>query len=448
MLLALRSRLNAWISDPSIQRLLKNTSLLFGAESIVTLISLIQFPIISRWLGPENYGLWGLAQSWVGLVGQLFGFRLWETVIKFLSQFMAAKDETRALAVLKLCFFLEALVAAFIFLVLVLSADFAGSFVFRSFPGGADLIRLETLHILMLFSSSIWVAVLRVFDRFKKLSLYNVVFAIAQFGLWMLIVKLNAGLGGLILAGILVKFFQTLTLAWIAQRELRKRFGRHWFTADLNALRGYRREIGVMLFSMNVDTLRKIAMGNADMLVIGWLTNPTQVGIYRLAKQLALYFGRVTNPIYESLYPEVTRLYAAEGAIAVRKFVRRLMGGVLAGLAAALAGAYLLAPWLIPPIFGSEYILSIPLFYVIMLTNLWVVGLWIPSVMLSAGQARRLTLINTISSLVMLSLLLVFVYLWGAWGAALALISFHLTWLLLAYPAARRALTGPEAKPA
>jgi len=177
---------------------------------------------------------------------------------------------------------------------------------------------------------------------------------------------------------------------------------------------------------------------NADLVVLGWLTTPTQAGVYRLAKQLSASFGRFTNPIYDSLYPEVARLYAAEGPAAVRALVGRLMRGVLAGLAIAIAGAYLLSPWVVPLVFGPEYIPSVPLFYLIVLGNLWAVGLWIPSVMLSAGRAKQLTVINTISSLVMLATLLILTQLWGAYGAAIALLSFHIVWLALGLPAARR----------
>ncbi|HLB45642.1 MAG TPA: oligosaccharide flippase family protein [Anaerolineales bacterium] len=440
MLQALRSRLSAWIGDASLKRLIKNASMLFGAETLVTLIGVVQFPLVTRWLGVENYGAWGIVSSWVGLVAQILSFRLWETVIKYLSQFTLADDEPRALAILKLCLFIDFTVAAVTFVVISASADMAARFVLQSRPDGADLIRLEAFNVLAGVSMSVWVAVLRVFDRFRHISVYNVFSAVAILVSWMAAFALGAGVGGIILATALVKIGQTLVLALLARRDLRRRFQENWLSADLGMLRGYRREIGVMLFAMNVDALRKIATGNADMVILGWLATPAQAGVYRLAKQLASYFGRLTNPLYDTLYPEVARLYAAEGPARVRALVWKLMRGVLVGLVASLAGAYALSPWLVPPIFGPEYVPAIPLFYILVLTNLWVILLWAPSVLISAGKTRQLTTINTICSLLLLILLLVLTPLWGSTGAAVAQVCFYLIWLMLVYPVARQVL--------
>ncbi len=440
MIRKIRARIGAWIGDASLKRLVKNASLLFGAETVVTLIGAVQFPLVTRLLGVENYGAWGIVISWVGLIGQIIAFRLWETVIKYFSQFMIGEDEPRALALLKLCLLIDFIVGVVTFFVVAASAGLAASFVLKARPDGADLIRLEAFNMLMGMSMSVWMAVLRVFDRFKVISAYNVASAIALFVFWMLALALHAGVGGLILATAVVKLCQTLALAIMARRDLQKRFKGSWFAADLNTLRGYWREIWVMLFSMNVDAIRKIALGNADMVVLGWLATPAQAGIYRLAKQLASFFGRLTNPIYDTLYPEVTRLYQTEGPARVREMVQRLMRGVIAGLVVSVVGAYAVSSWLIPFIFGADYVPAIPVFQIVILTNVWVIGLWIPSVLLSAGRAKQLTTINIITSLVMILFLLLAVPRWGSLGAAAALVGFHVVWLTLSYPAAKKLL--------
>jgi len=406
MLASLRSRLSAWIGDASLKRLIKNSSMLFGAETIATLISLVQFPLVTRLLGPEEYGVWGIVVGWVGLVGQIVSFRLWETVVKYVSEFAAQGREDRVLAIIKLCMLIEIIVGLVFTLTLGLSAEWTSRALLRR-ADGADLIRLETLHLMMSWGSGIWMPLLRVFDRFRRIAVFNTVSAFATFALTLSALALRLGVAGMIVTMTIVALGQTMALAMMAERELRKRFHRHWLTADLGALRGRRREILVMLFSMNIDALRKIAVGNADMVILGWLATPAQVGVYRLAKQLSSFFGRLTNPVYDTLYPEVARLYPAEGPAAVRMLVKRLMKGLLVALGFATAGAYALSPWVVPLIFGAEYRPAIPVFFVILLTNIWVVGLWAPSVMVSAGHAKHLTVINTLASLSMIVALLV-----------------------------------------
>ncbi len=439
MIQLLRVRLSAWIGDTTLKRLLKNASMLFGAETLVTLISVVQFPLVTRLLGSANYGAWGVVISWVSLVGQVVSIRLWETVIKYVTQFLAQHDEDRARAIIKLCMLIDLVLSLLFVLVLGLTAEWVAAWLVKR-PDGADLIRLETLHIMMTLGSAVWVPLLRAFGRFRQISIFNVVSAVMIFAFFMAALSLGLGVAGMITAVTLVALGQTVAVAIMAERELRAHFKRHWITADLRALSGYRREVGAMLFSINIDSLRKIVVGNADMVMLGWLATPAQVGVYRLAKQLASYFNRLTDPIYDTLYPEVARLYAAEGPAAVRALVNRLMRGVLLGLAASIAGAYILSPWLVPLILGPEYVASISLFHIVVLSNLWAVGLWVPSVMLSAGRAKQLTAINTVSSLMMLVMLLVLVRPLGALGAAIALLFFHGTWLALAYPAARKVL--------
>ncbi|MBI3244040.1 MAG: oligosaccharide flippase family protein [Chloroflexi bacterium] len=437
----LRARLSNWVGDNALKRLIKNASFLFGAEALVTLISAVQFPLVTRWLGAENYGALGIVISSVALVGQLLSFRLWETVIKYFTKYLMVNDEGRALAILKLCLFIDFSMSAIIFAVISLAAGWLAALVVKR-PDGADLIRLQAFHALVLVSMSVWMALLRVFDRFKFISAYNVVSAIALFALSVIMLALGGGVAGMIIAATLTNLGQTLILTFLAGRELKSRFRRHWFTADLRSLREDWHDIWVMLFSMNIDTLRKIAMNNADLVVLGWFTTPAQAGVYRLAKQLASYFGRLTNPVYDTLFPEVAKLYTTEGPARVRAMVTRLTRGIAIGLAGSFIGAYLFSGWLVPVIFGSEYIPAIPLFYIILLTNILAIMLWAPSVLLSAGRAKQLTAINTISSLVMLTLLLVLTWRWGSVGTAIALVSFHVTWLSLTYPATRKALAG------
>ncbi len=442
----IRFRLGQWIGDVALKRLVKNASLLFGAETIVTLISVVQFPLVTRWLGPENYGLWGLVTSWVDLIGPIVSLRTWETLTKFFGEFLVSQDEARALAILKLCALISFSVGTITFVFISLTAGWASDLLIKH-PSGADLIRLEALHGLLMTSMGLWMVILRVCDRFRVISTYNVISATVQFMLTLLALWAGLGVVGMILVATVVNSFQTLALYILAERELRKRFSGHWLRADLRALSNRRREISVMLFSMNIDSLRKSVMGNADTLMLGWFTTPAQVGVYRLARQLASYFGRLTNPIYETLYPEVTRLYAAEGPTRVRKLVRRLTWGIVVGLGILFTGAYLLSGWLVPIIFGSKYAPAIPVFYIVLLTNIWAILLWAPSVMMAAGRARQLTTINTACSLIMVILLFILVPRWGSIGAAVSAVAFHVIWLSLMYFATRKVLATPIPAP-
>lgn len=417
----IRVTLRAWFNDATIRRVLKNTALLFSAEMVGTVIGAIQFPLVTRMLGLENYGLWGLAISWVGLIGQIFGFRLLETIIKYLNKFIAEKDEPRALAILKLCVYLDLGVGLLISLGLLLSSDLAARyFLYRSYSGGADLIRLETFSNLMTITAGVWVAVLRVFDRFRQLSIFSAGAAVVQFVLWMLVLWLGGGLGGLILAAAVVRLGQTLFLAVAAQGALNQHFKSHWLKSDLRLLKGHWRSLWIMLIAFSLDMFRKIVNNNLDILLVGWFANPFQVGLYRLAEQLTGYINRIFGRFYETMYVEIPRLYLLEGPVKVRRFIRRMTFGLGSAITLLILGVYILSPILLPWVFGPDALAAIPIFFILVLSNYWVLLFWAPPLLMALDKAPQLVAISSILSALTLLALVGFTPLGYAYGAAFA----------------------------
>lgn len=437
----IRLRLIAWLGSPALARLVKNASLLLSAEALVTVFGAAQFLLVTHALD-DDFGVWRIVGSAIAVISQIVSVRLWETIIKYTSEFMAASDDARLLALIKLCLLIDVTVSAIILIVAGVSANWL-SVVFLKRPDGGTLFFLEAVRVCLTTSLSVWLALLRVFDRFKWISINNVLAALARFVLSLAVLKLGLGVVGLIVAGALVNAGQTLMLLALAGRELRTRFRGHWLTANLSALRGRGREIGGMLFSMNVDSFRKIVLNGADTLVLGYFYTAAEVTVYEYAMQLTAYLARLTQPIYDSLYPEVARLYAAEGPAPVRALVRKLTIGLTVIFGGLLAGTYLFSWWLIPLIF-PKYAPAIPIFSITVLTNLWIIGLWAPSLMIAAGRARQFTVYNTISALVMLIMLLVLTPLWGSVGTAIATVSYYVVWMLTMYPAALKILARPS----
>jgi O-antigen/teichoic acid export membrane protein len=437
----IRLRLSAWLGSSAMARLVKNTSLLLSAEALVSVIGFARFLLITHALD-NDYGVWMLVSSAVAVISQIIAVRLWETVIKYVSEFMVAGDEARLLALIKLCLLIDLVVAVLVFAAVAVSANWL-SLVFLKRPDLGALFLAEAARICVKAGLSVWMALLRVFDRFKWLSLNNVLTSVAWLVLSLVVLELGLGVAGLIVAGVIINAAQTIMLLVLTGRELRARFRGHWLTANLTALRGRGREIGGMLFSMNVDSFRKIILNGADTLVLGYFTTAAEVTVYEYAMQLTAYLARLTQPIYDSLYPEVARLYAAEGPVPVRALVRKLTIGLTAIFGGLLAGTYLFSWWLIPAIF-PKYAPAIPIFLITVLTNLWIIGLWAPSLMVAAGRARQFTVYNTISALVMLIMLLVLTPLWGSVGTAIATVGYYVAWMFTVYPAALKILARPS----
>ncbi len=412
------------------QRLARNTSWLLAAEVVATIVSIFQFPLVARLLGVERFGVLHLVMSSVGLITALLTVRVWETIIRFLTEFEAQDEAERALAIVKLAYGLDIVLGVLVFAFVAVIAPFLGTLVVQT-SDATDLIRLEGLRHLLLATSGASTAILRVFDRFRWLSAFNAFSAIGIFALVVLSLFLGWDVFGYILAFMLIAAAQSIILYRIATHILRVRFGGNWWSANLTNLRDLRRPIAVMLFSINVDALRKVATANADTVILGLFTGPYSVGIYRLAKQLAGYATRLSNPLYTALYPEIVRLYNEHGIVRLRAFVGQLTLTLAAGVATLIGGALLLGRTVILGIFGSDYEPAIPIFYIIMFMHVWLVFLWAPGVLLTLDKARQLTIVNLVSSTIMIGALLILTPLWSEYGAAIALALNFLVWSFL-----------------
>ena len=403
------------------QRLARNTGWLLAAEVVATIVSVFQFPLVARLLGVERFGVLHLVMSTVGLITALLTVRVWETIIRFLTEFEAQDEAERALAIVKLAYGLDIVLGVLVFAFVAVIAPLLGALVVQT-SDATDLIRLEGLRHLLLVTSGASTAILRVFDRFRWLSAFNAFSAIGIFALVASSLFLGWDVFGYILAFILIAAAQSIILYRIATRILRVRFGGNWWSADLTNLHDLRRPIAVMLFSINVDAIRKVATANADTVILGLFTGPYSVGIYRLAKQLAGYATRLSNPLYTALYPEIVRLYNEQGIERMRAFVGQLRRVLVIGVVALIGGALVLGRPIILGVFGYEYEPAIPVFNIIIFMNVWIVFIWAPGVLIATGKVRQLTMINTISSLLSIVLIIVFTFNFGLLGAASAIV--------------------------
>jgi O-antigen/teichoic acid export membrane protein len=298
-------------------------------------------------------------------------------------------------------------------------------------PDGTLLFRLVILRDFFAATGGTTTSVLRVLDRFKWLSVFNALSSIATFVLVSTVLIAGWHVNGYLAVMVLVSAGQAITLYLACHRELRTRYRANWWHADLYTLYEYRHEIKVMLLSLKLDGLRKIATDKADVVILGLFTDIHGVGLYKMAKQLAGYLSRLSNPIYTALYPEIARLYHEGGLDSLPRFIGQLTRWLVAGVGTSALLITLLAGPVVPIVFGVEYTPALPLFYVMMLIHVWLVLIWAPGLLLTLDKARQLTTINLASALILVSLLFVLAPTWGATGATIALVANYWVWTAL-----------------
>jgi O-antigen/teichoic acid export membrane protein len=243
---------------------------------------------------------------------------------------------------------------------------------------------------------------------------------------------MNGGLFGVFVAYLVATVAGTSWLLWLSRRCASELQLAPWRQAPLHLLRGQFSRILWFVFHTNLIGTSRILSSRADILLLGWLTTPADVGLYRLAKTAADYLSVALAPIYKTVYPELSRLVSQQQYRMVRSLQRKLSLLLLVVIVPGCLLLTLLAPRLIPLVFGQEYVEAVPLVQILAWQILWMILIWFPGWMLALERTRAFTILNWVDAIVYVGLLLLWIPVAGTYGAAYATVARYVIWTILA----------------
>jgi O-antigen/teichoic acid export membrane protein len=422
-----------------LRRVVGNASWLAGGNVVAFAAVFLQGLILARALAPAEFGTIALVIAIVDVAHQLVGSRVWEAATKFVSEFRAAGEPIRASAAAKLCYVVDAVGGIVAYGVLTIGSV-AIARLFLSYPSLSGEIGLYALSAIVLAPVATSRALLRLAGRFRwlaglaaaealtrlalvgALALFSAV-SISSVLVVYLAASLATGLGVLLLAG---RAWETLGLA-------------RWNDAPLKALSPDGRRIRSFLFHSNLSGTFRLLTSRADILAVGWFTDPASAGVYRLARSLSDPLVALSDPVYHAVYPEMSeRLHRGDrtGAGTLASEIRRKGWAVVVPVCVL---ATLLAPWVIPVLFGEPYTPAVPLTRILVWQLIWIPYLWMPALLSALGRAATLARMAALDAAVFVVALLVLVPRLGAIGAAIATVIRFAAWTCVAIWMQRRA---------
>jgi O-antigen/teichoic acid export membrane protein len=322
--------LRLFFADTYIVRLVKNSSWLFFANVGTSAIGFFEIVLVARLLGVEDYGLLALIMTYNTMVNQFIDLRVWETVTKYVSEFWVKGDVERAQVVVKLSYLADFLTGMFSFILVILSASLAANHILRR-PGLEALIFLCALGFFFSTVDGTSKALLRVFDKFSWLALYNVGFAALRLGVVVTLVVNGLGLRGVLIGYAISRFCGGLLLLGLALGATRGTLGKAWKEAKLGLLKGRFKEIGSFLLNTSSNSFFKMVTTEADVVLLGYFTSPMEVGYYKLAANFASVLTRISDPVYTAIFPELSGLWSSGNKTAFSDLLKKtsvLLGSV------------------------------------------------------------------------------------------------------------------------
>jgi O-antigen/teichoic acid export membrane protein len=321
-------------------------------------LNFVQGLLVARLLGPEQYGIVALVMSYPSLVYAFFDARSFTASIKYLAEYHASHDRAQALAVCKLGYAVDVVIACLTFGVLLFTADLAAEHVVHD-PALAGLMVLYGAALIPRALVGTSNAILITFGRFPVIASIEIACTVIRVALVVGLVLGGWQVAGVIWANAVAAIVLGVLYAAFAWVLIRRVWGGSFLGASLSSLRGRRRQMFKFLAYNDLNALIAMIPNQLDVVLLGYVRGPTEVGYYKLAKSMAAVIDYLKGPLHSVAYAQLARLSALSRKEALREKVQKLalwIGAPLGVLVMLGAG---LVPWALPLLVGEHYIPAI-----------------------------------------------------------------------------------------
>jgi len=430
MLRTISSRLEAllerFIKNPLLQRVLRNASYLFSAQTVSAGLSFAQGVLAARTLGIAGVGQLEAIIQFSSNINRLTSFRMGELVISYVGEFTEDGRGEYAAAVYKMAALSEAGSSLLAFAVVVLLAPWGAEF-FAHDPALADLCILYGLTILANGITESSTGLLQYFDRFKRLAVVTVLQSILTLGLISYAFFSRGTLLHILIAYLAGKVVWSGAISIAALLEARKQWGNGWWLEPLSLLKGRFRELFHFAFNTNITGTITLITRDSETLWLAGFASLTQVGYYKIAKAIMNILIIPVNPLISTTFREIAREAARKQWENVRYLLRT--GSTLAALYTVPASiALVFLGRFVIGLYGSDFL---PVsYYALMILLIGVCAdnilYWNRTVLLPLGQPSYPTIVHSIGAGLKIAGTLLLVPRFGALGMA-ALLSLFMT---------------------
>lgn len=400
---------------------MKNVSWLFVAKSVPSAANFLEVIILARVLGLELFGILTLVVAYVKIINSLLDFRVWESVMKYVGEFIEKNESEHALSMIKFSYIVDALTGIIAFLVSILLANVANDMFIKS-PDGFELVLIFSFSLILATVNSTSGALFIVFNKFKTIVFLKLLGSIFKLGSVLIALYLGYGIKGVLFAYVALSLFDFILNQIVVHKILKDRGLDSWLWARVGLLSHRMREIIWFLVNTSFNATLTIANeGKIAVLILGYFFGGGAAGLYRVARSVIKVIGRITDPLYEAIFPKLvsfSTLNLYERLIEMIKFsVKNLFKFIVPVLIIVLV----FTEQLISLIFGEQYITAANTMRILAVAVLFAGStFWFTPLLLAIGRPGLRTVVSTFKILTYVALLLVLVPKYSYLGAGIA----------------------------
>jgi O-antigen/teichoic acid export membrane protein len=189
-------------------------------------------------------------------------------------------------------------------------------------------------------------------------------------------------------AAIATRFLNALVCNVMGFLEMKKELWVHRH-ADNNLLSEEFPVIRKYVLNNSYGNTIKAFMQQGDVLLLGTLAGTVSVGFYSVAKKLAYALLTVTDPLVNSIYPQISKLISEKKVADLQKMLVRITQIAALPAVLFLITGYFLNSWIITRVYGAGYLpASYPFFFLLINAVFGAVTFWVLPLMQSLGLVK------------------------------------------------------------
>lgn len=281
------------IPEATYQKFAKDVLIIGAAYALVALTGLLLLPLLTKFLGAHDYGIWAQVMVTIGLVLPFVSLGLPAAM----NRLLPAKTDIREIQEgFYSVFCLTFLVTLLISLAIILSADLIAE---AFFEGATEIVRIIGLIILVMAPNVMCLSLFRALRQMKKFSIFMIAEAYGQVALIAYLVLNGYGLLGIVYGVLAIKVIIFFILLFLVKRQVGIR------RPHFSTIREY--------LSFGLPTIPGAisywVVSSSDRYVIAYFLGATSVGIYSAGYGLGTILFMVAIAIDIVLFPTLSRLY-------------------------------------------------------------------------------------------------------------------------------------------
>jgi len=426
-------------AQSSFKKILNNALIVLSGNMGANIFGLLSVAIFTHSMGAEIFGYYVLFLTFIEIIDKIFNFQTWQAFIKYATDFQVRDEEHNLMMLLKYSFLIDFFSLSIAFIVAFFSVDmFIGFF---NIPiEYTSLVTIMAISILFrVFEIS--TGIFRLFDEFKIQSRILVYVAIIKFLIFGVIAIISPSFENFIYATV---FTQSIAFAM-----------KIYYSKQILNQNGYKisqiiketinhkliKELKIFSFIVynNFDVAVRMVSRQLDIVILGKLYGAEVVGIYNIAKEIAGIIAKLTDPIYQAIYPEFAKLLANGKKLEAKQVAIKILK--YAGLAGL--GFYILfiifGKFSINLAFGSEFepAYEIVLIYFIAIF-IAIISLPLVPLLHSKGLAKQAFTNQILATIGYVLVIYPLIYMYSAVGSAISYIIFYIIWLVLTVKTIKR----------